>query len=99
MENYIPSNQIWNACQFAIASFRFYRGIWKSQSAALGPSKNVNPVLLGDAPEGILETPKINESVEVDGSPSTLSNVQIYDDETDFPLLVLGEIHGQVCLQ
>ena len=52
-----------------------------------------------DALEGILETPKINESVEVDGSPSTLSNVQIYDDETDFPLLVLGEIHGQVCLQ
>ena len=58
----------------------------------------LDPSIVGDAPEGILETLKINESVEVDGSPSMLSNVQIYDDETDFPLLVLGEIHGEVCL-
>jgi hypothetical protein len=94
-----PFSQVWNACQVAVASFRFYRGIWKSQSSGLGPSKNINPVLLGDAPEGILEIPRMNEAVEADGSPSILSKVQIYDEEINFPLLVLAETGVQVHLQ
>jgi hypothetical protein len=93
-----PFSQIWSACQLAVASFRFYYGIWKVDVSADSPSKTINPVLLGDAPEILLETPRIKEASEVDGSPSMLLKVQICDVEIDLPLLILAEMHGQVSL-
>ena len=92
-----PFSQIWSACQLAIASFRFYYGTWKFQGSADGPSKTVAPVLLGDAPEILLETPRIKDSFEADGSPSMLLKIQIYDEEIDLPLLIIADTHGQVC--
>lgn len=57
----------------------------------------MNPVILGHAPPKIPEAPRIKDSAEVEGSPSMLFKVQIYDEDMDMPLLIIAETHGQVC--
>ncbi|MCO5598270.1 hypothetical protein L7F22_052362 [Adiantum nelumboides] len=91
------SGQIWSACQLAKTSFRFQRGIAKahynSESSSKGSS--MSPVILGNAPPKMPEAPRIKDSAEVEGSPSMLLKVQIYDEDVDVPLLVVAETHGQ----
>lgn len=91
------SGQIWSACQLAKAAFRFQRGIAKAHgvSDSSSRSSNMSPVILGHAPPKIPEAPRIKDSAEVEGSPSMLFKVQIYDEDMDMPLLIIAETHGQ----
>lgn len=91
------SGQIWSACQLAKAAFRFQRGIAKAHSTSDSSSKssNMSPAILGNAPPKMPEAPRIKDSAEVEGSPSMLFKVQIYDEDMDMPLLIVAETHGQ----
>ncbi|KAI5084078.1 hypothetical protein GOP47_0000247 [Adiantum capillus-veneris] len=91
------SGQIWSACQLAKKAFRFQRGIAKAQCNLESSSKgtSMSPVILGNAPPKMPEAPRIKDSAEIEGSPSMLLKVQIYDEDVDVPLLIAAETHGQ----
>lgn len=91
------SGQIWSACQLAKTAFRFQRGIAKAHATLESSSKgsSMSPVILGNAPPKMPEAPRIKDSAEVEGSPSMLLKVQIYDEDVDVPLLIVAETHGQ----
>lgn len=92
------ASQIWNAFHLARASFRFHRGNQKTQGTSNGLSRNsnMNPFILGDPPPKLVEPPRmVKDSGDGDDSPSVSPSVQIYDEEIDLPLLVLGEPRGQ----
>eukprot|EP00250_Pteridium_aquilinum_P020516 c24844_g1_i1 orf=698-3193(-) len=91
------SSQIWSACQLAKTAFRFQRGIAKAHGTSDSSSKssNMSPVILGNAPPKLPEAPRVKDSAEVEGSPSMLYKVQIYDEDIDVPLLIAAETHGQ----
>ncbi|KAH7446503.1 hypothetical protein KP509_01G059600 [Ceratopteris richardii] len=91
------SGQIWSACQLAKTAFLFQRGIAKAYGSSDNTTRgsSMSPVIVGNAPPKMPEAPRIKDSAELEGSSNMLPKVQIYDEDVDVPLLIVGETQVQ----